>query len=81
MVISQHPPPPSDATFVALIGLVLLFWVGARVNILRRQMERTGPDGAAPAGAAWLRWLARWPWTYPVIGLVAAGFVAAVLLL
>ena len=76
MLALEDLPPPSDATFVALIGLVVLFWIGMRVHLLRRAMARRNPGAPPPEGAAWLRRLAAWPGTYPALYVLGAGFVA-----
>lgn len=76
MLALEDLPPPSNTTTIALIGLALVFWLGMRVNILRRLLARHVGDEAAVEAPAWLRRLALWRGTYPLLGAVAAGLVA-----
>jgi hypothetical protein len=73
MPASEDLPPLSTPATIALIGLVALFWVLARVAIARRSLERGGAQTDVPT---WLRRLAAWRGTYPALVVLAAGFAA-----
>lgn len=64
-----------------IMGLVLVFWLYARISIIRRQLERQGPDSPPPPRAfRWMVGLARLPWLFPVLFVLASGLGAALVL-
>ncbi len=69
-------PPPHPLTTVALIGLAAVLWVFARVQLLRRQLERGGADQPGVTGIRFLHALAGWPGTYALLAVLALGFGA-----
>ena len=74
MLALDDVPPPYPLTTVALIGLAFVLWVLARVQLLRRQLARGGPDRHGVTRIGVLHKLAAWKGTYAVLALLAAGF-------
>ena len=73
MLALQDVPPPHALTTVALIGLALVLWVFARVQLLRRQLARGGTDQPGVTRLRFLHKLAAWPGTNGVLALAAIG--------
>lgn len=71
------PDLPEPAAWLA-VGLVLVLWIGVRVRILRRRQARRGADDPLVPAWRWLRALAAWPGSMPL--LVAIGALLAVAL-
>ena len=73
MLALEDLPPPHPLTTIAFVGLALLLWVFARVQLLRRQLERGDGDQRGVTRVGFLHKLATWPATNWVLGLAALG--------
>jgi len=74
MTLAEQPLPDlPPAAFWSLVGLALLLWVFARVQVLRRERAR-GDDGTTRLRL--VHRLADWRGTYPLLALLGAGLVA-----
>ena len=74
-------PPLAPHSAFLIVGIILLFWVHTRVSIIRRHLERSGPDAAPPPRAwGWLQFLAAQDWFGPVVFLAAGSLGAALVL-
>jgi hypothetical protein len=69
-------PPPRTETTVALLGLVVLFWFFARIQIIRRRRARGAAPDEMPRTPAWLIRLAAWPPVYVALGICALACAA-----
>lgn len=64
-----------------IMGLVVVFWLYTRVSIIRRHLDREGPDGPPPPRAfRWMVGLAGASWLFPALFVLACGLGAALFL-
>ncbi len=73
MLAFEDVPPPHPLTTVALVGLALLLWILARVQLLRRQLARGSAEARGVTRIGFLHKLAAWPGTYPLLGALAVA--------
>jgi len=67
-------PPPQPGTTVALLGLAVLLWFWARIQIVRRHVARGGAADEVPRTPAWLVRLSARRWIQPLLGVLALAF-------
>ena len=67
-------PPLQSGTTAALLGLVVLLWFWARIQIVRRHLARGGAADAVPRTPAWLVRLGMRRWIYALLGVLALAF-------
>ncbi len=75
MLAFEDVPPPQPLTTVALLGLVVLLWLFARVQLLRRQLAQGKTEGPGVTKLGFLHRLATWPGTNLLLiaGALASG--------
>ncbi len=73
MLASKELPPADLLVTLALISLAAVLWVGARVQVLRRQLRRGDAQQRGVTRLGFLHRLAAWPGTYALLGLLAAA--------
>lgn len=72
-------PQLSDHGFALILVLLVVFWVYMKVRLLRERLALRGPDEEPPRAPGWQHALARWRWTFPLLGLVALALIGALL--
>jgi hypothetical protein len=76
MATLDNLPPLSSWATAGLVGLLLVFWLGMRIRILRGRQARRGPDEAPVPAPRWMRALADEAWILPVLAALGAGCAA-----
>lgn len=71
-VASEDLPRLSTPAFVAVVGLLLILWLQARVLLLRSQLARGGPGTTR---LKLVRVLAAWPGTTWLLGALAGALL------
>ena len=74
MLAFDDIPPPAGETTVALLGLAVVFWFFARIQIIRRQLGRGMAPADVPRSPAWLVRLASWRPVYGALAVAALAF-------
>ncbi len=78
MLAFDDVPPPHPLTTVALLGLAVLLWFFARIQLLRRQLAQGKTEGPGVTKLGFLHRLAAWRGTNAL--LIAAALVFGALL-
>jgi hypothetical protein len=73
MLALEDLPPPHPLTTVAFVGLALVLWILARVQILRRQLARGEGEQSGVTRLGFLHKLAAWRGTYVLLAVLALG--------
>ena len=76
MLASDDLPDLAPETTIALLGLVVVFWFFARIQIIRRELERGKAETEIPRAPRWLVRLGQWGPIYLVLAVAAVGFAA-----
>ena len=63
------------------VALVVVFWLGTRIVILRRRQALRDPEDPPVPAWPWLRSLAATPWILPTLLVLGAVLAAAALFL
>ncbi len=71
MLALEDLPPPHPLTTVAFVGLALVLWIFARVQILRRQLERGDADQPGVTRLRFLHRMAGWRGTNALLAVLA----------
>jgi hypothetical protein len=69
-------PPAHPLTTVAFLGLAVLLWLFARVQLLRRQLEHGGAEQRGVTRIGFLHKLAAWRATNAVLAMLAVACAA-----
>lgn len=69
-------PAPHPLTTVALLGLVVVLWLCARVQLLRRRLTRGDGEERGLTRLGFLHSLAAWKGTYALLAIAALAFCA-----
>jgi len=76
MLALEDTPAAHPLTTVALLGLAIVLWLFARVQLLKRQLARGAEERPGVTRIRFLHRLAAWPGTYPVLAAAALGLGA-----
>ena len=74
MLAFDDLPDLAPETTIALLGLVVVFWFFARIQIIRRQLERGMAESEIPRAPLWLVRLGQWGPIYGVLAVATLAF-------